>query len=65
MNRFPNILGEILNIEKEDNDDLDMLYAATRKSEGFSQGWIKRHRGSVSSHRMVNRDRVEGHKRLS
>ena len=38
MNRFPNILGEILNIEEEDNDDFDMLYAATRRSEGFSQG---------------------------
>ena len=41
-----------------------MLYAATRRSEGFSQGWIRRHRGSVSGHRMVNRDRVEGHERL-
>ena len=48
MNRFPNILGEILNIEEEeDNDDLDMLYATTRRSEGFSQGRIRRHRGSV------------------
>ena len=36
MNRFPNILGEILNIEEEDNDDLDMLYVATRRSKGFS-----------------------------
>ena len=59
MNRFPNILGEILNIEEEDNDDLDVLYAATRRSEGFSQGRIRRHRGSVPGHRMVNRDRVE------
>ena len=41
MNRFPNILGEILNIEEENNDDLDMLYAATRRSEGFSQGRIR------------------------
>ena len=64
MNRFPNILGEILNIEEEDNDDLDMLYAATRRFEGFSQGLIRRHRGSVPGHRMVNRDRVEGHERL-
>ena len=56
---FLNILGEILNIEEEDNDDLDMLYAATRRSEGFSQGRIRRHRGSVPGHRMVNRDRVE------
>ena len=64
MNRFPNILGEILNIEEEDNDDLDMLYAATRRSEGFSQGRIRRHHGSVQGHRMVNRDRVEGHERL-
>ena len=61
MNRFPNILGEILNIEEEDNDDLDMLYAATRRSEGFSHGWIRRHRGSIPGHRMVSRDRVEGH----
>ena len=37
MNRFPNILGEIFNIEEDDNDDLDMLYAAIRRSEGFSQ----------------------------
>ena len=64
MNRFPNILGEILNIEEEDNDDLDMLYAATRRFEGFTQGRIRRHRGSVLGHRMVNRDRVEGHERL-
>ena len=64
MNRFPNILGDILNIEEEDNDDLDMLYAATRRSEGFSQGQIRRHRGSVPGHRMVNRDRVEGHEKL-
>ena len=64
MNNFPNILGEILNIEEEDNDDLDMLYAATRRSEAFSQGWIRRHHGSVPGHRMVNRDRVEGHERL-
>ena len=64
MNRFPNILEEILNIEEEDNDDLDMLYAATRRAEGFSQGRIRRHRGSVSCHRMVNRDRVEGCERL-
>ena len=64
MNRFPNILGEILNIEEEDNDDLDVLYAATRRSEGFSQGRIRRHCGSVPGHRMVNRDRVEGHERL-
>ena len=28
MNRFPNILGEILTIEEEDNDDFDILYAA-------------------------------------
>ena len=64
MNRFPNILGEILNIEEEDNDDLDVLYAATRRSEGFSQGWLRRHRGSVPGHRTVNRGRVEGHERL-
>ena len=64
MNRFPNILGKIFNIEEEDNDDLDVLYAATRRSEGFSQGRIRRHRGSVPGHRMVNRDRVEGHERL-
>ena len=64
MNRFPNILGEILNIEEEYNDDLDVLYAATRRSEGLSQGRIRRHRGSVSGHIMVNRDRVEGHERL-
>ena len=64
MNRFPNILGEILNIEEEDNNDFDMLYAATRRSEGFSQGRIRRHRGSVTGHRMVNRDRVEGYERL-
>ena len=65
MNRFPNILGEILNIEEENNDDLDMLYAATRRSEWFSQGRIRRHCGSVPCHIMVNRDRVEGHERLS
>ena len=47
MNPFPNILGEILNIEEKDNDDLDMLYAATRRSERFSQGRIRRHHGSV------------------
>ena len=64
MNRFPNILGEILNIEEEDNDDLDVLYAATRRSEGFSQGRLRRHRGSVPGHRTVNRGRVEGHERL-
>ena len=64
MNRFPNILEEILNIEEEDNDDLDMLYAAIRRSKGFSHGQIRRHRGSVPGHRMVNRDRVEGHERL-
>ena len=64
MNLFPNILGEILNIEEEDNDDLDMLYAATKRSEGFSQGRIRRHCGSVPGHKMVNRDRVEGHERL-
>ena len=59
MNRFPNILGEILNIEGEDNDDLDVLYAATRRSEGFSQGRLRRHRDSVPGHRTVNRGRVE------
>ena len=64
MNRFPNILGEILNIEEEDNDDLDVLYATTRRSERFSQGRIRRHRGSILGHKMVNRDRVEGHERL-
>ena len=64
MNRFPNILEDILNIEEEDNDDLEVLYAAIRRSEGFSQGRIRRHRGSVSGHIMVNRDRVEGHKIL-
>ena len=64
MNRFPNILREILNIKEENNDDLDMLYVATRRSEGFSQGRIRRHRGSVPGHKRVNRDRVEGHERL-
>ena len=64
MNRFPNILGDILNIEEEDNDYLNMLYAATRRSEGFSQGRIRRHRGFVQGHIMVNRDRVEGRERL-
>ena len=64
MNRFPNILGEILNIEEEDNDDLDVLYVVTRRFKGFNQGRIRRHRGSVSGHRMVNCDRVEGHERL-
>ena len=49
MNRFSNILGEILNIEEEDNDDLDILYAATRRSEGFSHERIRRHRGSVQA----------------
>ena len=64
MNRFSNILGYILNIEKEDNDDLDVLYAATRRSEWFSQGRIRRYRGSIPGHIMINRDRVEGHERL-
>ena len=64
MNRFSNILGEILNIKEEDNDDLDMLYAATRRFEWYSQGRIKRHRGSITGHIMINRDRVEGHERL-
>ena len=64
MNRFPNILGEVLNIEEEDNDDLDMLYAATRRSEGFSHERIRRHHGSVPGHIMVNCDRVEGHEGL-
>ena len=64
MNYFPNILGDILNIEEEDNNDLDMLYAATRRSERSSQGRIRRHRGSVLGHRMVNRDRIEGHEKL-
>ena len=64
MNRFPNILGDILNIEEEDNDDLDMLYAATRRFEGSSPGRIRRHRSSVLGHIMVNHDRVEGHERL-
>ena len=41
-----------------------MLYVATRRSEGFSQGRIRRHRGSVPGHKRVNRDRVEGHERL-
>ena len=41
-----------------------MLYAATRRSEGFSQGEIRRHCGSVPGHIMVNRDRVEVHERL-
>ena len=41
-----------------------MLYAVTRRFEKFSQGRIRRHRGSVLGHRMVNRDRVEGHERL-
>ena len=49
---------------KEDNDDLDMLYVATRRSEGSSHGQIRRHRGSVPGHKMVNRDRVEGHEKL-
>ena len=26
MNRFPNILGEILNIEEEDNNDVTWIY---------------------------------------
>ena len=64
MNRFSNILGEILNIEEEDNDDLDMLYVATKRSEGSSQGRIRRHYGSVPGHIMVTRDRVECHERL-
>ena len=64
MNRFPNILGDILNIEEEDNDDLDMLYTAIRRSEGFSQRQIRMHRGSVPGHIIVNRDRVEGHEIL-
>ena len=41
-----------------------MLYATTRRSEGFSYGRIRRHRGSVPGYKMVNRDRVEGHKIL-
>ena len=56
MNRFPNILGEILNIEEEDNDDLDMLYVATRRSKGSSQGRIRRHRDRVESHERLYRD---------
>ena len=64
MNSFPNILGEIFNIEEEDNDDLDVLYDASRRSEGFSRGRIKKHRGSIPGHIMVNCDRVAGHERL-
>ena len=41
-----------------------MLYAATRRSEGFSQGRIIMHRGSILGHIMVNRNRVEGHEIL-
>ena len=64
MNRFSNILEEILNIKEEDNDDLDMLYAATRRPEWSNQGRIRRHRSSITGHIMVNRDIVEGHERL-
>uniref|UniRef100_A0A5B7B905 Uncharacterized protein n=1 Tax=Davidia involucrata TaxID=16924 RepID=A0A5B7B905_DAVIN len=53
MNRFPDILGSIINdimegdSDSDSDDDLDMFFAATRKKE-VSQTRIKRHRGSVS-----------------
>ncbi|XP_052173306.1 uncharacterized protein LOC127788748 [Diospyros lotus] len=64
MNRYPNILGGILNIEEEDDDQLDMLYDSTRRSEGSNRGRVRRHRGSVPGRRTINRGRVEGHERL-
>ena len=64
MNRYPNILGGILNIEEEDDDQLDTLYDSTRRSQGSSHGRVRRHRGSVPGHRTINRGRVEGHERL-
>ncbi|XP_052203949.1 uncharacterized protein LOC127809225 [Diospyros lotus] len=64
MNRYPNILGGILNIEEEDDDQLDMLYDSAKRSEGSNRGRVRRHRGSVPGRRTINRGRVEGHERL-
>ena len=64
MNRYPDILEDILHFDEDSDDEWDMLLAETKREEESRSKRRNKHRGSVPSHRIIRRGRVEGHERL-
>ena len=64
MDRYPDILEDILHFDEDSDDEWDMLLAETKREEESRSKRRNKHRGSVPSHRIIRRCRVEGHERL-
>ena len=65
MDRYPDILEDILHFDEDSDDEWDMLLAETKREEESRSKRRNKHRGSVPGHRIIRRGRVEGHERLS
>ncbi|XP_038707252.1 uncharacterized protein LOC120002560 [Tripterygium wilfordii] len=65
MSRYHDILGELLNIDEDSDDDLDITMVAMLEEEEQRRNVaIMSHRGSAPGHRVINRNWEEGHQRL-
>ena len=64
MDRYPDILEDILHFDEDSDDEWDMLLAETKREEESRSKRRNKHRGSVPGHRIIRRGRVEGHERL-
>ena len=64
MDRYPDILEDILHFDEDSDDEWDMLLAETKREEELRSKRRNKHRGSVPGHRIIRRGRVEGHERL-
>ena len=74
MDRYPDILEDILHFDEDSDDEWHILLVETKREEesrskrrNKQESRSKRrnkHRGSVPGHRIIRRGRVEGHERL-
>ena len=64
MDRYPDILEDILHFDEDSDDEWDMLLAETKREEESRSKRRNKHCGSVPDHRIIRRGRVEGHERL-
>ena len=64
MDRYPDILEDILHFDEDSDDEWDMLLAETKREEESRSKRRNKHRGSVPGYRIIRRGRVEGHERL-
>ena len=64
MDRYPDILEDILHFDEDSDDEWDMLLVETKREEESRSKRRNKHHGSVPGHRIIRRGRVEGHERL-